>query len=70
MKREIHDCIITDFNEKVGNLDKLLTERIEELHKVNGMQQCRHAYMFYRSLLWEINDVISDNLIEPKKEKL
>jgi hypothetical protein len=46
--------------ELLNDLDKLLTERIEELHKIQGMQQARHAYIYYRSLLWEINDKVKE----------
>lgn len=40
--------------EMINDLEKLLTERIEELHKVQGMQQARHAYIFYRNSLDDI----------------
>ena len=40
----------------IKTLDDLMTERIEELHKIQGMQQARHAYIYYRSLLWEIEE--------------
>lgn len=46
--------------ELLNDLDNLLTERIEELHKIQGMQQARHAYIYYRSLLWEINDKVEE----------
>lgn len=42
------------------NLDGLLTERIEELHEVQGMQQARHAYIYYRDLLWDIEEKIKE----------
>lgn len=44
----------------LNNLDGLLTERIEELHKVQGMQQARHAYIYYRNLLWDIEEKIKE----------
>lgn len=46
--------------ELLNDLDNLLTERIEELHKIQGMQQARHAYIYYRSLLWKINDKVEE----------
>ena len=40
----------------VKELDKLLTERIADLYEIQGMVQARHAYIYYRSLLWKIGD--------------
>jgi hypothetical protein len=44
--------------EKINEFDSLLTERISDLHEIKGMMQARHAYIFYRKLLWEIRDII------------
>lgn len=38
----------------IDGLERLLTEIIEDLYKVQGMQQARHAYIFYRNSLYEI----------------
>jgi len=48
----------TNIEEKIKELDDLLTERISELHEIKGMMQARHAYIFYRKLLWEIRDLV------------
>lgn len=43
-------------NEAVGDLrrlEKLLTERVSDLHEVKGGMQARHAYIFYRSIVME-----------------
>lgn len=34
-------------------LEKLLDERITDLHEVKGGMQARHAYIYYRKLVWE-----------------
>ncbi len=47
--------------EKAEDLSKLLTERIADLHEVKGMMQARHAYIFYRKVLWEIRDSLTPN---------
>ena len=44
--------------ENIEKLERLLDERIGELHEVKGMQQCRHAYIYYRSILWAIRDEV------------
>lgn len=45
---------VSDIPELISELEKLMTEKIEETHKVQGMQSERHAYMYYRSILWKI----------------
>jgi len=44
--------------ELIKELDDLLTERIEDFYQVKGMVQARHAYIFYRKLLWEIKEIL------------
>ena len=70
MKTLIDNKALENFFEVVDDLSKLLDDRVIELHKVQGMQQCRHAYIFYRKLLWEARDIIKDNIehIEAKEE--
>ena len=41
-----------------NELEMLLGERISELHKVDGMQQCRHAYIYYRQFVYSIREGI------------
>ena len=48
--------------EELETLSKLLTERIEEMHKVQGMQQCRHAYIYYRSFVYRAMFALRDNV--------
>lgn len=59
---EIQDDIANDVFEDIKELETLLTERISDLHEIKGMMQCRHAYIFYRKLLWEIKYKLQDNL--------
>ena len=51
---------IKEILEDIKYFSDLLDDRVSELHKVNGMQQCRHAYIFYRTLLWNIRDKINE----------
>jgi len=48
--------------ELTKELDTLLTERISALSAGNGKDpyftQARHAYIYYRSILWTLIDVI------------
>lgn len=47
--------------DELETLSNLLTDRIEEMHKVQAMQQCRHAYMYYRSFVYRAMFAIRDN---------
>jgi hypothetical protein len=38
--------------EILDDLSKMMDDLISELHKVQGGQQARHAYMFYRDKVW------------------
>lgn len=62
MAYEIESEKIEEFFEVVDKLEKLLTERIEDLHEVKGGMQARHAYILYRKLLWEAENLLRDNL--------
>lgn len=42
----------------LGDIEELLTERIVELAEVTGFKQARHAYIYYRSLLYDVRDEI------------
>lgn len=42
--------------EEIRELDKLLTDRISDMHDVKGYMQARHAYVLYRERLWKIRD--------------
>lgn len=44
--------------EVLEELSKLLTERISELHKRPMWQQARHAYIFYRDKVFEIEEIV------------
>jgi len=56
--------------EVIDDLEHLLTERISDLHEVKGGMQSRHAYIFYRRKLWDVRNILKDNLkeIKPKSE--
>jgi hypothetical protein len=38
--------------ELLDDLAKMMEDRIVELHKAQGGQQARHAYIFYREKVW------------------
>ena len=68
MKYEIEKQKVDDFFEDMKDLEKLLTERISDLHDVQGCMQARHAYMFYRKTLWDAGNELKDNLKEIKEK--
>tara|TARA_R110000868_G_scaffold406983_1_gene687839 strand:- start:82 stop:294 length:213 start_codon:yes stop_codon:yes gene_type:complete len=70
MEYKIENEKVKNFFEVVDDLEKLLTERISDLHEVRGGVQARHAYYYYRSLLWEAKYLMRDNLkeIKPKSK--
>jgi hypothetical protein len=69
MKYEIEQSKANGILEKYDELDKLLTERISDLHEIKGMMQRRHAYIFYRKLLWEIKESFVSALKEVQEGK-
>jgi len=69
MEYKIENNKVEDFFEVIDNLDKLLTERISDLHEVRGGMQSRHAYFYYRKLLWEAKYLMRDNLKEIKTKR-
>jgi hypothetical protein len=48
MKEEVKEAIRI-----LDDLSKLLDDRVEDLYKVKGGMQARHAYMFYREKVWD-----------------
>ena len=66
MKYEIEKQKIDDFFETVKELETLLTERISDLQNVEGAMQARHAYIFYRQVLWDAKYSLKDSLKEIK----
>lgn len=70
MDYKIENGKVKDFFEVVDDLEKLLTERISDLHEVRGGMQSRHAYCYYRKLLWDAKYLMRDNLkeIKPKSK--
>lgn len=68
MKYEIEKQKVDDFFEEMKELEKLLTERISELHNVEGGMQARHAYIFYRRCLWDAGSLLKESLKEIKEK--
>ena len=51
--------------EILDDLSKMMDDLISELHKVQGGQQARHAYMFYRDKVWNaMRELNQGKLIE------
>lgn len=46
--------VVGEMNEDFKELEDLLTERISDMYEIKGMMQARHAYIYYRSLLYNI----------------
>ena len=65
MKR-IDDKVLKEIIERIEELERLLTERVMDFHEVKGMMQARHAYIYYRKLVWDIKYLLRDNI---KNEK-
>mgnify|MGYP003633002606 CR=1 FL=1 len=61
MEYTIKEKKLEEFVETINELEKLLTQRISDLHEVKGGVQSRHAYCYYRKLLWEAKYLIRDN---------
>ena len=54
---------MTEKNKKIvtahlKNLEDLLTDKISELHKAQGFQTERHAFIYYREIVWSIKELI------------
>jgi len=67
ISKESIECIQT----QIKDLDNLLTERISDFNQVKGMVQARHAYIYYRKLLWEISETLKlslENMPDPKQK--
>ena len=70
MNYKIKSKDLTEVLDEIKEIDNLLTERIVDLNNENvrisviGGAQARHAYIYYRSLLWKVRD----KLIKSAKE--
>ena len=54
--------------EVLGELEKLLDERVVDFYEVKGMMQARHAYCYYRKYVWEVQRIVRDSLFEKEPE--
>lgn len=62
-KLEFLDEDYSELFELISDLSSFFDERISELHEVKGGMKDRHAFIFYRSILWQIRDVIKSGNI-------
>jgi len=67
MNYKIKGKDLTDILDEIKEIDILLTDRIVDLANekvrmsVLGGSQARHAYIYYRSLLWKVRDKLIAN---------
>jgi len=69
MEYKIEKVKVKEFFDVLDDIEKLLTDRISDLHEIKGGVQSRHAYIFYRRLICEAKYLMSDNLKEIKTKK-
>ena len=60
---------LTEVLEKIDELENYLTERVADLYEVKGGMQARHAYAFYRKMVWEIRELVMDHFNTKEKKK-
>lgn len=54
-------------DQEFRDLEKHLTERISDLHEVKGGMQARHAYMYYRYMLWSALEKLDNAVVDKQK---
>ena len=47
-----------DCAEVIEELESLIQDKISELHNVKGAQTERHAYIYYRALVWKLKTTL------------
>jgi len=63
VKKNENETIIKKILESVDKLDKLMNERIAELHYLAGtkreqlLQGTRHNFCYYRDIIWTIRNL-------------
>jgi len=57
---KISEKSLTEVYEEIKNLEKLLDERIVDLHHVVGGKIERHAFILYRERLWNIRRLLKE----------
>ena len=50
--------------QNIEELERLLTETIHDIHDQKGMSLQKHAFTYYRKLLWEAKNTMRDSLNE------
>lgn len=68
MKHEIEEGNLKQIQGNIEALEKLLDERIVDLHQVKGGMESRHVFCYYRQLVWNIKLTLRDN-VKPIKQK-
>lgn len=65
MEIQLNENQLSEINDMIEKLSKCFDEKISELHQVKGGQTERHAFCYYRQLVWSIKD----NLNQSKQVK-
>lgn len=70
-KYQIDEHSLQNIYEDIDQLSDFFTDRIEEMHKVPGVQTERHVFLFYRNILNGIQRSIETSLttIIPNDQK-
>jgi predicted component of type VI protein secretion system len=67
MKYQIDEAELNAICNKIDELRKLLDERVIELNDAKGYMQARHAFIYYRKILFDLSDKIKTSMKAIKK---
>jgi len=57
---KINEKSLNEVLEEIKSLEKLLDERIVDLHQLVGAKHERHAFILYRDRLWNIRRLLRE----------
>jgi septation ring formation regulator EzrA len=70
MKYQISKLELDEIHEEIKCLEDRLTDMISDLHQVKGGVQARHAFMYYRSILYSVKYRLNEKCKPLKDETL
>jgi hypothetical protein len=59
IKKPKNGKIIAEMQEELKTLSNTLSDRISEYHEVKGGQAERHAFCYYRSYVWRLQELVN-----------
>ena len=71
MKNNILEISEDDFDDiiiELEDIDKILTERISDLHQIKGAMAERHSFIYYRKLICDLKDNLNKKINEKKNK--